>query len=177
MLCGEIHTQLSMTSYLLTRSLTAFFMRPCGCFLRYDCQWWIISIVRYQTHDYRQAINIPKLSEEDTTLTVGNAAGEKLTIPVQKGVRIIIDTPGLHYNRERIYRFGNVYFWLIFTFFFLCSSLLERSLFLQTCTILRRLAEGCVHTVQRWLVLAREFFQSVTLFTGSLGPRACLGRK
>ena len=62
-----------------------------------------------KTHDYCQIINIPKLSEEDTTLTVGNAAGEKLTIPVQKGVRITIDAPGLHYNRERIYSVGNVY--------------------------------------------------------------------
>ena len=59
--------------------------------------------------DYRQVINIPKVCEEDTTLTVGNAAGEKLTIPVQKGVRITIDTPGLHYNRRRTYVVGNVY--------------------------------------------------------------------
>ena len=61
-----------------------------------------VSINHYQNslHDYlRQIINIPKLSEEDTTLTVGNAAGEKLTIPVLKGVRISIDPPGLHYNR------------------------------------------------------------------------------
>ena len=60
-------------------------------------------------HDYRQVINIPKLSEEDTTLTVGNAAGEKRTIPVPKGVRITIDSPGLHYNRERIHLVGNRY--------------------------------------------------------------------
>ena len=53
-------------------------------------------------YGYRQVTNIPKLSEEDTTLTVGNAAGEKLTVPVPKGVRISIDAPGLHYNRERI---------------------------------------------------------------------------
>jgi len=43
-------------------------------------------------------INIPKLSEEDTTFTTSNAAGEKLTIPVPKGARIMIDTPALHYN-------------------------------------------------------------------------------
>ena len=70
-----------------------------------------------KSQDYRQVINIPKLSEEDTTLTVGNAAGEKLTIPVLKGVRIIIDTPGLHYNRERTHLIGNVY--SDFFFFFL----------------------------------------------------------
>lgn len=47
-----------------------------------------------------QVINIPKLSEEDTTLTVANANGEKLTIPVPKGTRVKINIPGLHYNRE-----------------------------------------------------------------------------
>ena len=59
---------------------------------------------------YPQVVNIPKLSEEDTTLTVGNAAGEKLTIPVLKGVRIVVDAPGLHYNREenKIYWFRGV---------------------------------------------------------------------
>ena len=77
----------------------------------------MISIDHYQTHDYCQVINIPKLSEEDTTLTVGNAAGEKLTIPVLKGVRITIDTPGLHYNREGIYLVGK-YLLLTIAFFF-----------------------------------------------------------
>ena len=72
-----------------------------------------------KSHDYYQVINIPKLSEEDTTLTVGNAAGEKLTIPVLKGVRIIIDSPGLHYNRKRSYYSLEMFiltdlFWLIF---------------------------------------------------------------
>ena len=47
-----------------------------------------------------QAINIPKICEEDTTLTIGNANGEKRTIPISKGIRFTIDTPGLHYNRE-----------------------------------------------------------------------------
>ena len=46
-----------------------------------------------------------------------------------------------------------VWEWLIFTIFFLWSSLLERSSFFQTCSILRRLAKRCVHTVQRWWVL------------------------
>jgi len=47
-------------------------------------------------------ITIPKLSEEDTTLTAGNANGETRTIPVPKGTRISINVPGLHYNRENI---------------------------------------------------------------------------
>ena len=158
---------------LLTYPLTlVFFMRPCGCSLRYD--WWIVLIDRHQTHNYSQVTNIPKLNEEDTTLTVGNAAGEKLTIPVPKGVRIAIDTPGLHYNRERIYWFGSgisallltTNFFTNFFFFFFCSSLLERSSFLQTWTLFRRLAKRCFHTVQRWWVVGRGgLFQSITLLT------------
>ena len=45
---------------------------------------------------------IPKMSKEDTTLTIGNANGEKRTIPVPKGARITIDTAALHYNRENL---------------------------------------------------------------------------
>ncbi|KAF8804431.1 cytochrome P450 [Phlegmacium glaucopus] len=55
--------------------------------------------VLYETlRMFPPVVNIPKLSEEDTTLTFGNANGEKLTLPVPKGTRIVIDTPGLHYN-------------------------------------------------------------------------------
>jgi len=43
-------------------------------------------------------INIPKISVEDTVLTVGNAFGEKRTVPIPKDTRISINTPGLHYN-------------------------------------------------------------------------------
>lgn len=68
------------------------------------------------------------MSEEDTTLTIGNAKGEKLTIPVPKGARITIATPALHYNRKRLLSGMPV---LILTFFS-TSSLLERSSFLQT---------------------------------------------
>ena len=170
---------------LLTYPLTlVFFMRPCGCSLRYD--WWIVLIDRYQTHNYSQVTNIPKLNEEDTTLTVGNATGEKLTIPVPKGVRIAIDTPGLHYNRERIYWFGSGisalllttdFFTNFFFFFFFCSSLLERSSFLQTWTLLGRLAKGCFHTVQRWWVVGRGGLSKYYSSNDSVGPRACLGKK
>jgi len=43
-------------------------------------------------------INIPKISVEDTVLTVGNAFGEKRTVPIPKDTRVSINTPGLHYN-------------------------------------------------------------------------------
>jgi hypothetical protein len=46
-----------------------------------------------------QVVDIPKYSHEDTTFVTRNSKGESLTIPVPKGTRISIHTPGLHYNR------------------------------------------------------------------------------
>ncbi|KDR79851.1 hypothetical protein GALMADRAFT_265094 [Galerina marginata CBS 339.88] len=43
-------------------------------------------------------VNIPKLSAEDTVLTAGNADGEKKTVPIPKGTRIVLNSTGLHYN-------------------------------------------------------------------------------
>ena len=62
----------------------------------------LIATILFTNHCPLQIINIPKVCDEDTTLTTSNAAGEKLTIPVPKGTRIIIDSPGLHYNREDV---------------------------------------------------------------------------
>ncbi|KDR79850.1 hypothetical protein GALMADRAFT_241949 [Galerina marginata CBS 339.88] len=42
--------------------------------------------------------SIPKVSAEDTVLSVGNTYGEKRTVPIPKGTRIAINTAGLHYN-------------------------------------------------------------------------------
>ncbi|KAF8811211.1 cytochrome P450 [Phlegmacium glaucopus] len=43
-------------------------------------------------------LGIPKVSAEDTGLMTSNIHGERTTVPVPKGTRIIIDTPGIHYN-------------------------------------------------------------------------------
>ncbi|KAF8823725.1 hypothetical protein HHX47_DHR9000191 [Lentinula edodes] len=49
--------------------------------------------------DGRLPVNgIPKYSAEDTSLTVGNATGDKLVLPVPQGTAITINTVGLHYN-------------------------------------------------------------------------------
>lgn len=53
------------------------------------------------THNF-QVTAIPKYSAEDTTLVIGNNNGNSMTIPVPKDADIVIDTPGLHYNREFI---------------------------------------------------------------------------
>lgn len=137
-----MHTILTVYGKLLTCSLPpAFFTRPYGCSLRYD----ILRMNRFHSnYCTSQVVNIPKLSAEDTTLTTSNAAGEKLTIPVPKGTRLLIDTPGLHYNRENPF-VGKVSRLIFITIF--CSSLLEGSPFLQTCTLLGRLAKGCIRTV------------------------------
>uniref|UniRef100_A0A8H7XL65 Cytochrome P450 n=1 Tax=Psilocybe cubensis TaxID=181762 RepID=A0A8H7XL65_PSICU len=41
---------------------------------------------------------VPKISSEDTVLTVGNIHGQKRVVPVAKGTRVIVHIPGLHYN-------------------------------------------------------------------------------
>ena len=47
-----------------------------------------------------QVPGIPKYSAEDTSLVVGNAAGEKSAFPIPAGSRITVDAVGLHYNRK-----------------------------------------------------------------------------
>ena len=52
------------------------------------------------TKSLRQVPGMPKISAEDTTLTVTNRQGEKVVFPVPKGTKIIIDAPGVHNNRK-----------------------------------------------------------------------------
>jgi hypothetical protein len=42
---------------------------------------------------------IPKESATDTTIVVGNEAGESVAVPIPKGTKIDINVAGLHYNR------------------------------------------------------------------------------
>jgi hypothetical protein len=46
-----------------------------------------------------QVMNIPKITAQDTTLTVTNVDGGKTTFPVPSGTAVNIHVPGLHYNR------------------------------------------------------------------------------
>lgn len=41
---------------------------------------------------------IPKVSATDTTIVVGNEAGERVVVPIAKGTLVDIHVPGLHYN-------------------------------------------------------------------------------
>jgi hypothetical protein len=49
-----------------------------------------------------QVSAIPKVAAEDTSLVTSNIHGEKTIVPVPKGTEIIIDTPGIHYNRTHL---------------------------------------------------------------------------
>lgn len=42
--------------------------------------------------------NVPKVSARDTTLTIHDARGEKVVIPVQAGTQVAMDIAGLHHN-------------------------------------------------------------------------------
>lgn len=48
-----------------------------------------------------KVIGIPKFSAEDTILEAGNINGEKKTVVVPKGARVVISAPGVHYNRKK----------------------------------------------------------------------------
>ena len=43
---------------------------------------------------------IPKYSAEDTTLVIGNAAGETTLLAIPAGSRVTVNVVGLHYNRK-----------------------------------------------------------------------------
>ena len=43
---------------------------------------------------------IPKYSAEDTSLVIGNEAGETTVLPIPAGSEININVAGLHYNRK-----------------------------------------------------------------------------
>ena len=47
-----------------------------------------------------QVVAIPKYSAEDTSLAIGNEAGETTMTAVPAGTWITIDAVGLHYNRK-----------------------------------------------------------------------------
>jgi cytochrome P450 len=41
---------------------------------------------------------IPKMAAEDTMLVTANTAGDKVQVPIPRGTKVNISTPGLHYN-------------------------------------------------------------------------------
>ena len=49
-----------------------------------------------------QVAGIPKVTAQDTTLTVNNVDGGKTTFPVPSGTQVELHVPGLHYNRTLV---------------------------------------------------------------------------
>jgi hypothetical protein len=73
---------------------------------RYECFRLFVSPSQYKilNNDSRsrltpQVTGIPKVAAEDTSIVASNIHGEKKTIPILKGTKIVIDTCGIHYNR------------------------------------------------------------------------------
>jgi hypothetical protein len=58
-----------------------------------------ISVVYETLRLFPAALVIPKRSATDTTIVVGNEAGENVVIPIPKGTSIDIHVSGVHYNR------------------------------------------------------------------------------
>lgn len=46
-----------------------------------------------------QAVDIPKIAAQDTTLTVSKVGDGKTTFPVPSGTEVELHVPGLHHNR------------------------------------------------------------------------------
>ena len=89
-----------------------------------------------------QVTNIPKVSAQDTTLTVSNANGGKTTFPVPSGTAIDLHVAGLHYNRTLscIAPWGQV---LMMS----CSAVLEGATHVHARTVPWRLAKGRLYSV------------------------------
>ena len=51
---------------------------------------------------FPSVIAIPKRAAEDTLVRTTNASGEEVTVHIPKGSDILLDTPGLHYNRASL---------------------------------------------------------------------------
>jgi hypothetical protein len=90
-----------------------------------------------------QVTNIPKVSAEDTTLTVGNVNGGKTTFPIPSGTEIDLHVAGLHYNRtlSGIVSWGQV---LMVS----CSAVLEGASQVHARTVPWKLAEGRLYSIQ-----------------------------
>ena len=79
----------------LQKSLSAFneTLRMFTPVRPYRYKYWLMLTI------IPQVTGIPKIVAEDTSIVASNIRGEKKTIPILKGTDIVLDTPGIHYNR------------------------------------------------------------------------------
>ena len=93
-------------------------------------------------HHDEQVTNIPKVTAQDTTLTVNNDNGGKTTFPVPSGTQVDLHVPGLHYNRTLVtVSWGQVL--MRFN-----STILERATQVHARAVPWRLAEGRIYAIQ-----------------------------
>jgi hypothetical protein len=89
-----------------------------------------------------QVTNIPKVSAQDTTLTVSNANGGKTTFPVPSGTEIDLHVAGLHNNRT----LSGIASW-VQVLMMSCSAVLEGPSQVHARTVPWRLAKGRLYPI------------------------------
>jgi hypothetical protein len=102
-------------------------------------------------HYDNQVAGIPKVTVQDTTLTVSNVNGGKTTFPVPSGTHVELHVPGLHYNRTLVaFCHGGQ---VLMRFY---STILERATQVHARAVPWRLAEGRIHSIQPRYILPIE---------------------
>jgi hypothetical protein len=108
-------------------------------------------------------------------LTVSNDNGEKTTFPVPSGTQVDLHVPGLHYNRTPVALCRGGQDLMKFD-----STILEGTTQVHARAVPRRLAEGCIPSVQSRYILridSEELPSWLMNSALSAGARACLGRR
>jgi hypothetical protein len=98
-----------------------------------------------------QVTGIPKVAAQDTTLTVSNVNGEKTTFPVPSGTQVELHVPGLHHNRTLVALCRGGQYLMKFD-----STILEGAAQVHARAVPRRLAEGCIPSIQSRYILPIE---------------------
>jgi hypothetical protein len=94
-------------------------------------------------HYDNQVSGIPKVTAQDTTLTVSNVNGGKTTFPVPSGTQVELHVAGLHYNRTLVALCHGGEISMMFH-----STILERATQVHARAVPWRLAEGRIHSFQ-----------------------------
>jgi hypothetical protein len=103
------------------------------------CSDWMLTPVRYDD----QVTGIPKIATQDTTLTVSNVNGGKVTTPVPSGTEVELHVPGLHYNRTLVALCHGEQVVIQFH-----STILERATQVHARAVPWQLAEGRIYSIQ-----------------------------
>ena len=116
------------------------------------------------------------MTAQDTTLTVSNVNGGKMTFPVPSGTQVDLHAPGLHCNRTLVALCYGGQALMKFD-----STILERATQVHARTVPWGLAEGCIHSIQsRYIFPVEELpsqlisFPQVPAPVWGDGARCCI---